>query len=69
LGRVQDILGRINDAATADRLLEACGGAPRTRALLEALGIVRGWGYAQAQVQKARLASEWKSFRAVEQFW
>jgi CHAD domain-containing protein len=69
LSRLQDILGSINDTATAAQLLDACAGAPPTRALLEARGIVRGWGHARAEMQMTQLRPEWKAFRAVERFW
>ena len=69
LARLQDILGAINDAATAGQLLEACTGSPRTQALLEARGIVRGWSHARAELQRTRLRPEWKDFRALDRFW
>jgi CHAD domain-containing protein len=69
LARLQDILGSINDAATAGQLLESRGGAPRTRALLEARGVVLGWGRGRTAMQRSDLRAAWKAFRAAKRFW
>jgi len=69
LARLQDILGYINDTATAGQLLETCGGTPRTQALLEARGVLRGWGHGRVEMQRSALQAAWKAFRAVEKFW
>jgi inorganic triphosphatase YgiF len=69
LGRLQDILGAINDTATATRLLDGCPGGRRSQALAEARGIVRGWGHGRAELQRSELAGAWKAFRAAKIFW
>jgi len=66
---IQDTLGRLNDLATAERLLaDAAGGArhkpdPRTN------GIVVGWCAATANHALTRLAGDWKKFKSARKFW
>ena len=69
LSRLQDILGEMNDAATAAELaVRVCrgrGGAD----ILEARGILRGWNRARAALLKGELKDAWKSFHEAEKFW
>lgn len=69
LSDLQDILGVINDTATAARLIDGCSGGRQSRTLAEARGIVRGWGYGRAELQRSELAGAWKAFRAAKKFW
>jgi CHAD domain-containing protein len=69
LSDLQDILGVINDTATAARLIDGCSGGRQSRTLAEARGIVRGWGHGRAELQRSELAGAWKAFRAAKNFW
>jgi CHAD domain-containing protein len=69
LSRLQDILGSMNDAATAaDLAMQACRGI-RDRKVLEARGMLLGWSRARAAALKGELAGAWKEFRSAERFW
>ena len=72
LSRLQDALGRLNDAATAertvDRLLERMGAeasVPEQRAG----GLVVGWWTARAQEDLVELRRRWKNLEATRPFW
>ncbi|MBX3665830.1 MAG: CHAD domain-containing protein [Burkholderiales bacterium] len=68
LVRLQDILGRINDAASVESLLGGAvvsgGCAAQTPA-----GIVIGWCEARAAGERAALQAAWRRFRAAPQPW
>lgn len=68
LSRLQDILGAMNDAATAGTLLSRSGIGPG-RAALEAKGLLLGWSRARAATLRRELKAAWKEFLAVEKFW
>jgi inorganic triphosphatase YgiF len=65
LAAVQDVLGRMNDAATALRLATESGG-PKDDS---AAGAVRGWVAAHAAGLEPDLASVWRRFARAEPFW
>lgn len=65
LSALQDVLGRLNDAATGLRLASETVG-PATDA---AAGAVRGWIAAQAAALEPELAASWRQFAATEVFW
>lgn len=69
LGRLQDILGTMNDAATVAGLMTQGFGGVRGRRVLEAKGILLGWSRGRAATLKRELKSAWKAFRAAERFW
>lgn len=70
LGLVQDILGSMNDAAVAARLLDELNAvAPGTPALLEAVGIARGWVAGNAAGKAESLARTWRRYRRATRFW
>ena len=62
LARLQDILGAINDAATASRLADEAGGATVRR-------VVMRWRRARTGVLRRELKAAWRQFRATETFW
>jgi len=75
LGAFQDILGHLNDVATAARLVpqlsvEPAGHPGATAdALARAVGVVIGWHGRGLAAQEQRLVAEWHDFRAAKGFW
>lgn len=69
LGRLQDILGAMNDAATVGGLMTQGFEGARGRRALEAKGILLGWSRGRAVTLKRELKRAWKAFRAAEKFW
>jgi CHAD domain-containing protein len=69
LARLQDILGEMNDAATAPDLVAR--GFQRTRGgdVLEARGILLGWSRSRMARLKRELGDAWRDFRAAGRFW
>lgn len=67
LSRLQNVLGSLNDAATARTLLEESAG--RGGADPEALGLVLGWVARAAEEGAADLKREWDGFCEEEPFW
>jgi inorganic triphosphatase YgiF len=65
LTAVQDVLGRLNDAATAQRVASELGGT-RTDV---AAGAVRGWVAAQAAAIDPEIAAAWRRFARAKRFW
>jgi inorganic triphosphatase YgiF len=66
---LQELLGRLNDAATVERLLEPlreCDGAEQW---LEAPGLMRGWAAGGSRASLEQLAHAWRRFRDCEVFW
>lgn len=64
---LQEVLGTLNDAAVTSQLLDAM--ATEARPTAEAVGIVRGWVAASAQLGLAHLESAWKRFEDAESYW
>jgi CHAD domain-containing protein len=62
---VQDVLGRLNDAATALRVANETGGTQADAAT----GAVRGWVAAQAAALEPEIASAWRRFTRAKRFW
>jgi CHAD domain-containing protein len=69
LARLQDILGTMNDAATAANLMAHGFDGAAGRRALEAKGILLGWSSGRAATLKRGLMSAWKEFRAAKRFW
>jgi CHAD domain-containing protein len=69
LAALQDVLGVLNDAATAMALLQEFASAGDAGIQREARGIVRGWvqGTSQARVQE--LEHVWEAFLDCKHFW
>ncbi len=69
LGRLQDILGAMNDVVTVTGLMTQGFGRTRSRRVLEAKRILLGWSRGRAVTLKQELKGAWKAFRAAERFW
>jgi CHAD domain-containing protein len=69
LSRLQDILGAMNDAATAaDLAARICRGR-RAGNVAEARGILLGWNRARMAQLRGELNDAWRHFRQAEAFW
>ena len=67
LAGLQQVLGAINDAATARRLLVPLdAGAAERR---EAAGIILGWAACDTARLRQTLKREWRAFKRVKTFW
>jgi inorganic triphosphatase YgiF len=69
LAALQELLGSLNDAATAERLCEALRDPTGNADCSEALGLVRGWAAGTARAQLARMPEVWDAFRDTACFW
>ena len=69
LAKLQDILGRINDAAAVEPLLAAAVAAAPARAVGTADRGVRDWYQARAASRRAKLQRAWRRFRAARRPW
>lgn len=67
LVRLQDILGRINDAAAVQPLLSVAAGDDRE--FIAAAGIVTGWCEAHAAAERRALQMAWRRFRTARRPW
>ena len=71
--RLQDDLGRLNDAAVAERHLSALLRAQPEGAALAALGVgagqVIGWHARAREEARARINGDWRAFAAAEPYW
>jgi CHAD domain-containing protein len=63
LANVQEILGVLNDAAVARKLLADISAPERAK------GIVLGWQEGRIACELDKLADTWKGFRKAERFW
>jgi len=63
--RLQDLLGAHNDAASAERFLNAADDADAARAA----GIVLGWYGRGGAIADAGLMEAWRSFKKTKRFW
>jgi len=69
VARVQESLGALNDAVTAQRLLETLRADDASPLTLEAIGLLRGWAISGHRGRLARLPKDWEHFRDAEVFW
>ena len=69
MARVQDCLGALNDAVTAERLLETLRGDGGPDLSHEAIGLMRGWVAAGTRAGLEKLPEDWKRLHTVEAFW
>ena len=71
--RLQDDLGRVNDAAVAERHLSELLRAQPESAALAALGVgagqVIGWHARAREEARARINGDWRTFVAAEPYW
>jgi CHAD domain-containing protein len=68
LTAVQEILGQINDAVTAQRMLDRAATPDRPQAA-RAAAMVAAWAQSRARALRADLDAAWKAFRAARVFW
>ena len=69
LSGLQDLLGRLNDAATAWKLLDAVAVEEASADFQQAVGYVRGWTAREAEACREALPKAWKKFRKLEAWW
>lgn len=69
LTKLQDILGKMNDVATMERLLGELPGCEDDLAVQQAIGVTLGWGACLALKKKRELGRAWKSFYKTDPFW
>ncbi len=68
LSRLQDGLGRINDAATAGRLAEEAAHG-EGEAAMRAAGFISGYMAAEAGADARYIAGQWNTIRKCNRFW
>ena len=66
LGRLQEVLGEMNDAIVAGRLVAELRGPP---GVAEAAGLARGLLAGSDDAGRARIATAWRKLRRAEPFW
>jgi CHAD domain-containing protein len=70
LSRLQSALGKLNDFATAERLLdELAPAAMHAPGAAHTAGIVRGWSIAAAATDLARADKAARAFAKLKPFW
>lgn len=69
LSALQDLLGRLNDAATAWKLLDALAVEEAASDFQQAVGFVRGWTARDGEQCRDELPAAWKKFRKLETWW
>lgn len=69
LAKLQDILGRINDAAVVGPLVGAAAATTDDREVIVAAGMVIGWCEARAAAERAELRSAWRRIRVARLPW
>jgi hypothetical protein len=65
---LQELLGRLNDAATAEQIARALRDEGATEHL-EGLGLLRGWCAARGQDSRRGVPKAWRKLQGCEQFW
>jgi triphosphatase len=69
LSRLQDVLGHLNDGATAERLLGEIGARLGGPEAVHAAGFAAGWVAHAARVELEHLPRRWRRFVAAGRFW
>ena len=69
LSALQDILGKMNDATIAAKLMAAVAAASGNRATVAAAGRIAGWHAALAEQYRAALKPAWQGFRRLSAAW
>ena len=66
---LQEILGVLNDAATAHRLLDALATRASDSTGQQTIGFLRGYAAAAADVRLGELENAWRRFEKADSFW
>jgi triphosphatase len=66
---LQDVLGELNDAATATRLIDQLASMNDDPAYLQILCYLRGYAAARSHFSSGAFAAAWKPFIAAEPYW
>jgi CHAD domain-containing protein len=69
LNDLQDVLGAINDCASAPQMIEACGRAARGPLRAQARTIIDHWNSAVLEERRRELAGAWDAFEQARRFW
>ena len=69
LNDLQDVLGAINDCATAPQMIEACARAARGPLRAQARTIIEHWNAAVLEERRRELPGAWKAFGKTGCFW
>lgn len=69
LSRLQDGLGRYNDIATTDQLLEKLAGSDGPPTLHRACGEIHGWQARDLEAMEGELLASWKAFSSAKAPW
>jgi len=69
LESLQDILGAMNDGATAGQLAREVLGEGQGQVTSEAYGIVIGWGRGRAATLRDQLSKAWRAYRDCGRCW
>ena len=69
LAEVQELLGKINDASVANRLLDDLASDPGLSAHLQAIGYARGWIAHQQSEQLSVLSKALRHLAGQDEFW
>lgn len=69
LGALQEILGNLNDAANAGRLLERLATTRNDSATKEAIAYLKGYGEALSRTSLSGFDTAWKRFAETKPFW
>ncbi|RST85697.1 CYTH and CHAD domain-containing protein [Aquibium carbonis] len=69
LSRIQDGLGRYNDIATTDQLLDRLAGPEAPPSVHRACGEIRGWQARDLAAMEADLRLRWKAFSSAKMPW
>lgn len=69
LQELQRVLGILNDAAVAERLLDEALSTAKSPIEPKVVGLVRGWTAAMGAQQLESLAQSWRAFEKARPFW
>jgi CHAD domain-containing protein len=69
LNDLQDVLGSINDCASAPALIDACARAARGPLRPQARTIIEHWNSAMLEERRRGLDEVWETFAKTERFW
>lgn len=69
LNDLQDVLGAINDCASAPELIGACARAARGPLRAQARTIIEHWNSAMLETRRRELTGAWEALGKTERFW